>query len=504
MTKERQVKKYSLKTNAVFNALYQILALLAPLLTTPYISRILGSELIGDYAYFYSIVSFFLLVATFGFTDYGTKKIAEVRNNKAERSNVFWGIMSAKGILSLISITGYIIFCLISYRGSSNLLVALTMAFYPLSTLIDPIFYFQGEENFVSISLRNSFIRILTIVLIFTLVKSQNDFIYYVLILAGGNFVATGIMYFSFKGAVFGPQKSKILVFKYLKESFPFFVPTLAVTLFGQLNQTLLGIIGNSASENGYFAQGMKFINILTGLVGSLSIIMLSRISYLTAEKNDNEIKQKIKKTFDVFWSISFACTFGIAAINKQLIPVFLGDGYDKVIPVLYILCPIIIFSPLNNLYGNLYFRPKNKIWIQTYIIIFVALLNIILNLLLIPRFGSIGCAISSLVTEALQFPLLAYYAKEEIDIRQVLKSAIEPFDCGLITFMAVYASGEVINGKISSLLEVLVLIVIGILFYGIFGLLFKDPLIIFAKETILKAISKIKNIFNKKPKKSI
>lgn len=492
-------KRHSLKTNAIFNGLYQILVLLAPILTTPYISRIFGAEIIGDYSYYYSILGYFTLVAAFGFSDYGTKIIAENRDDIKKRSQLFWEIMVAKGFISFLCLVAYVITSIFLFKDNQTALyIFLAMTFYIVSILIDPTFFFQGDEDFVSISIRNSLMRILTIILIFVCVRSSNDIVIYALILSLGNLFASGIIYFSFKGKHISKYKIKISnVLRHIKDSFPFFIPALAVTLFTSLNQTLLGVLGNNSAENGYFSQGMKIQNLLSSLAGSLSVIMLSRMSYLLASNDKEQIRVKTIKTFEAFWSVTMPMTFGICVIAPLLIPLFLGNGYNGAIAVVILSSPCIILSPLNGLFGSLYYRPRNKIWIQTLIILGSSIFNIVLSLILIPKYLAIGAVIARFGAEVIQLPFLIYYSKKDLSVSTVFSSIIKPFDNSLIMFIIVYLENKVFSSIMQSNIVLLFIeIMTGGIVYLVLAILTKDT---FITGLIKVVLFKIKKIFSKK-----
>lgn len=495
--KHFSLKTKSLKINTIFNGIYQILALLAPLLTTPYVSRIFNASILGDYNYYYSILGYFTLVATFGFNYYGTKVIAELRDNKEEKSKAFWSIMFAKALLSILCLGIYFIVFFSLFKGNQTAIyIFLSMTLYIVSILVDPIFYFQGNENFVSISIRNTLMRVLTIVLIFVFVKTQDDIVIYSIILSVGNLFATIIMFFSFKkGEINKPKWKELKIWKSFKESFPFFIPSLAVTLFTSLNQTLIGAFSDSA-QSGYYSQAMKIISILSGIAGSLSIIMLSRMSYLFHTNNEKEIKKKIAQTFNALWIIAMPLFFGLLFITSRLVPAFFGAGYEGAIPVIYISSIIIILSPINTIYGSIYYKPKNKIWTQIIIILFSSALNVVLSLLLIPKYGANGAAVGRLIAEFAQFPLLFYYAKNDISLKDVFGGSIKALDSSLIMFFILFFFNKYIATSISRNLIVLIAeILIGALVYGVFEIIFKEEFVIQFLKSIKQKLKKKKAV---------
>lgn len=492
-------KTKSLKINAIFNGFYQILTLMAPLLTTPYISRVLGPEVIGDYSYYYSILGYFTLIATFGFNDYGTKVIAQYRDDPQKKSDAFWGIQMAKFLLSLVCLGAYFTtFFVLFSNNQTAIYVFLGMSLYIVSIMFDPTFFFQGNENFVSISIRNAIIRVLTIVLTFVFVKSENDIVKYTLVLSIGNLLATIIMFFSFRrGDVKKPTSFKNLqLFSHLRLAFAYFIPNLAVTLFTSLNQTMLGAM-SSSMESGYYSQASKIIGLLSTFAGSLSIIMLSRMSFLFATGNEEQIRQKTQKTFEAFWAVALPLTFGIVAIAPTLVPLFFGPGYEKVIPNMYILAAIIVLSPLNTLFGSVYYRPKNKIWIQSGIIVVASAINISVSYFLISSFQSLGASAGRFIAEIVQLPLLMFFSRKSLSKSTIFHSFIKPFDNSLIMFIAVIICNEFLQnlGIFSSIIMLCLEVFIGALVYVIMEILTKET---FGYGLVMLVMGKIKQLSKK------
>lgn len=489
--KQKTERKYSLKVNAIFNALYQILALLTPLITMPYISRVFNVSTLGDYNFYYSILGYFTLIAAFGFNDYGTKVISENRDDKEKEADAFWGVFTAKGILSLACLIFYIALSFILYHGNQTAIILLmSMSLYIVTVMIDPAFYFQGKENFVSICVRNTIVRILTLVCTFLFVKGEEDLFLYSFLMSASNLLAMIVMDISLaKIKLPKPNIKKLFVWNHIKNALPFFIPTVASTLFTSLNQTMVGAFSTS-TESGYYSQGIKMINLLVTLTGSLTVIIFSRMTYLFSKGDQEEIKKKIGQTFEAFWAVALPLTFGICAVNETFIPLFFGSGYDGAINVVYITAPIIILSPINSLYGSLYYRLNNKIWIQTFIICICSLVNIILCFLLIPYCGAVGSSSARLIAELIQLPLLMYYASKMISPKIVFNPIIKPLDNSLIMFICVYGLSKFMSGVLSGIWLLILEVVVGVVVYGALELITKDT---FVYGTCVQILGKIK-----------
>ena len=481
----------SLKVNAIFNSIYQILSMLVPLVTAPYISRVLGVVNNGYYAYYYSITTYFVLFATFGFNDFGTKYIAEVRDDRAKTSSRFWAITFSKLILGLLVIFIYLLFSYFTFGDNEiGLNLLLICSGFIISSVIDPTFFFQGKEKFVSISLRNIFIRIITTVLIFCIVRNSNDLYTYAFIMSLGQIFASLIMFFSFKGEkITLPKFNKNDLIESFKGAFSYFLPALAVTLFNSLNQTLLGLFGYEGEESGYFGQAIKIISILATFVGSINVIVLSRISYLQALNDEEGIKKQTGKIFQVFWVASLPIMFGLMAISNIFIPAFFGEEYAKATISTLILAPVVILSPLNGLIGSIYYRPKNKIYLQTSFIIIASVVNIIVCVILIPELKSYGAAIGRLSAEIMQLPLLIVFSYKYINYRQIAKNLVKPFFSSLIMGTCVFLTVTYI--ELNDWVLIVIGIVLGVVAYYFLELILKDKFVLDNTKVIINFIKK-------------
>ena len=267
-----------------------------------------------------------------------------------------------------------------------------------------------------------------------------------------------------------------LAILHHLKSAFPFFVPSLAVSLFSSLNQTMLGALVEDSVKGGYFSQATKIVTILATFAGSLSIIMLSRMSYLINSGQKNEVERKIKQTLQAYWVVALPLFWGILSVNRDLVPVFLGEEFTPAIIDLYILCPLILFSPFSGLLGSLYFRPQNKIWIQTSILLLASLLNIAISTVLIPLLQDIGTSLARLIAEFIQIPLLIFFVRKTIPLKIIFKDFIKPFDNSLIMFLSVTLIHNILTNHFIPGLCLFFEIVLGILIYCILEYFTKEP----------------------------
>ena len=171
------------KNNFIYNVVYQILILIIPLITSPYLARVIGVDGVGTYSYTYSIVHYFMLFTLLGLNNYGNRAIAKVRDDKEKLSKTFWSIYIFQVIMGLSMLALYVLYVLVSNTSYKTL--AIIEILFIISAILDINWLFFGMEEFKKTITRNTIVKILNVVLIFLLVKNSNDLWKYTLIMAG-------------------------------------------------------------------------------------------------------------------------------------------------------------------------------------------------------------------------------------------------------------------------------------------------------------------------------
>lgn len=385
----------SIKKNFIYNSVYQILIIVIPLITTPYISRVLGPAGIGEYSYRYSITSYFMIFILLGLNNYGNRAIARVRDNKEMLRKTFWSIYGMQLFVGIIINLIYLIYCLVL---SSNTGISIILWLYVLSSTIDVNWFFFGMEKFRMTVTRNCIIKILSTISIFILVKTSNDLKVYCLILSGSTLFSQSILWpYIIKNIK--PPKLKIEdIIVHIKPNLFLFLTVIAVSLFKIMDKVMLGIMANTA-EVGFYESSEKVIAVPTALITSLGTVMLPHMTNIVAKKSD--IGEKI-----IYYSIIFAMfisssiCFGIMGVAKEFVPFFYGPGYEKCVLLFWILLPSCLFLAFANVIRTQYLIPHQ--YDKEYVIsaFLGAIVNIVINLILIPQYGAIGAAIGTLFAE--------------------------------------------------------------------------------------------------------
>lgn len=289
----------SIKKNYIFNTLYQILTMITPLITVPYVSRILGVDNVGVQSFTKSVVTYFTLVAALGTTAYGQREIAINRNNDYTRSKLFWEIELLSIFTTIITTVVWGLFCFVSkeYR-----IIYYILTLEILSVAFDISWLFMGLEQFKFIVIRNSIIKIVGIVLIFVFVRTSNDLLIYITINTLSGLVGNIATWTYLPRVISKIKLNELYPFRHFKNTISYFIPTIAISVYTVLDKTMIGAITSSEIQNGNYEQAQKIIQIIKNLIVSLNIVMSSRMSYLFSQNEFSEIKNKIDKSFSLLF----------------------------------------------------------------------------------------------------------------------------------------------------------------------------------------------------------
>ncbi|MBQ5951074.1 MAG: flippase [Lachnospiraceae bacterium] len=388
----------SLKKNYLFRVFYELLVLITPFITTPYVSRILKADGVGIYSYTHSIITYFMLFGALGTAGYGAREIARARDDRERSSKLFWEIelltVMTSGACLAVWIGVIIVFA--RYRWY---FLALTP--FLLSTMFDISWYFTGLEKVRNIVVRNSAVKILGIVLLFLLVKKKDDLILYCVINSMTMLLGNLSMWLYLPGMLTKVDFRGLHFRHHLHETLIYFIPTIATSIYTVLDKTLIGAITGSSYQNGYYEQATKIIKIVKSVVFvAVNSVMGARISYLFAEEKYDEIRRRIARSMDFIYLLAYGAIFGIVGIASRFVPLFFGEGYDPVVPLLYCMVPLILIIGTSNCLGSQYFTPSGQRKRSAKVIVLGACINLCFNLLLIPRFLAYGATVASVIAE--------------------------------------------------------------------------------------------------------
>ena len=415
------MSKKSIAKNYVYNLIYQILILVLPLITTPYTARVLGAEKIGIYSYTYSILSYFILFGALGVALYGQREIAYVGNDKAKSKKTFWEIVLCRFVTMMVAIVIYYIFYMRKGEYAVYYRIWLLELF---ATIFDISWFFQGLEDFKKTVVRNVIVRLASVTLIFVLVKTPADLIKYITIYAIADLVGNLSLWLYLPKYFKGVKVKNIKVFSHLPAIILLFIPQIANQIYNLLDKTMIGKMILDKSEVGYYEQGQKVIRVLLTIVTSLGIVMIPRMASTFASGDKEKIREYMEKSFKFVFFLAFPIMFGIMSVSESFVPIFFGEGYDKVSILINVISPTILLTGLANVMGTQYLLPTKRQKEYTISILGGLIVNFILNYILIKLCNSIGASIATVVSQLVVVAIEFYMIRKDINIKKVIKSS--------------------------------------------------------------------------------
>ena len=406
--------------NYAYNLSYQLLLIILPIITTPYVTRVFSSNDLGTYSFFNSIVTYFVLLATLGVANYGTK---EISGNRTIIHKNFWGIYTLQLGATILSLTLYILLCL-TFSLMQNP-VAYILGLSLLSKGLDISWLFQGLEDFRKITVRNITVKLVGVIAIFLFIKSASDLYLYVFLLTIFELLGQLSMWLPAKEFIGKPHFDLMYAKRHLKPVILLFLPQIAISLYVSLDSTMLGVLA-SARDVGIYDQALRLVNILLTLVTSLGSVMLPRVSNLLSSGDHKAVNKMHEMSFLIYNLVIFPIIAGMLIVNDDFVNFFLGQDFQEARYAIAIMIFRMFFIGWTNIMGIQILIPHNKnkeFMLSTTI---PAIVSVGLNLLLLPKLGYIGAAIVSVLTEVLVWLIQLFYTRSYLREVPILGSLIK------------------------------------------------------------------------------
>lgn len=403
-------QKSKVVKNYIFNTSYQLLAIIVPLVTTPYISRALGADGIGIYSFTYSIVSYFVIFSVLGTSTYGSKQIGILQDDPVGRSKKFWDILTLRLVTSGLALVLYTVYVLVFAKNKG---IALIQGFYLLATLCDTAWFFQGMEDFRRVALRNYAIKLLNVVIIFVFIHNPDDLWEYVLMLAGLTFLGNLSIIPYLRKYLVKVDGYKPKPFTDFGVIMQLFIPAMALQMYEMLDKTMIGVITQSDAQNGYYEQSNKIVKMALIMITALNTVLLPKSSKAYAENKLDEMEDYLYRSYRFVWFLGVPLMCGVIGVSRTLVPVFFGDGFEPVINVLCIMALLFVPIALNSTSSTQFFISTGRQNVYTVCVLIGGAVNVILNAVLIPNMQADGAAVASVAGEVvIMVAMLMYVAR--------------------------------------------------------------------------------------------
>lgn len=463
--------------NYIYSVLYQILVLIAPIITAPYLARVLGADSLGIYSYVSSSGSIITTISLLGIYAYGNRQTAYVRENRASLTSTFWELELLRLILGSIGTAIYLLYARFNQDYSIFFYI-----YYPyiLAQFLDCSWIYVGLENMKPAVLKNAVTKIANIAGIFFLVKSKDDLWIYILLLAATALLANLSIYTQLPQYIDRPKINKRKLSIHLKGSLALFLPQVASLFYLQVDKVMLEWLTGTTNQVSFYDQAEKIVTIPLSLITVISSVVMPRLANEYQKGNTIAITDLLLRAGKYALCMAMPMMLGIFCIARQLIGWYLGSEFASTAIAIMILSPIILLNTLAGISGNQYFTATNqtRILLKAYIV--AAAMNVVVNALLIPRYGYVGAAVATVISNLASVVTQYYSFTKQVQIKVLWK------------YLLKYLAGALLMTDVlviftwcmsATALTTLVQIVIGIATYAFYLIVTRDTVI---KELLL------------------
>ena len=440
--------------------------MLFPLITFPYAARILMADGIGHINFFSSIISYISLFTSLGIPMYAIRETARVRDNQRELSKTTTEILILHACLTIL---GYIAVFIIAFTVPKVMVDIPLFLMLSMSIILSAIgceWFYQGVEDFKYITIRAIVIRTLCVVLLFLLVHSKDDLMYYAIYTVVGS-VGNNILnfirlrkYIKLSYISFNELKPS----RHIKPVLKIFVLNLVISIYVNLDTVMLGFLKDETCV-GYYTGASRLTKMLLGIVSSLGTVMIPRLSNLIHNGQIDDFNRLSQRAFDFVLALSFPLFLGLIVTAPMLIKLFCGPSYEPAITTLQILSPILLFIAISGVLGVQILYPQGKENIVVKSTMFGAITNFTLNLTLIPMKANNGAAIATCVAELMVTFVILFIGRKYLPIEYSFKRYSNYVIGGALMFCAIQVIKSIPN--LSILIHLILIVVSGITIYG-------------------------------------
>ena len=431
------MKEKSLALNALFNSLHRIVNLIFPIVTSIYISHILLADGIGKISIAQNLVQYFVILAPLGIPNYGTREIAKQRDNYYEKNKLFTELLLINFVSTCICIFFYYFSIFYMSHFSEERLLYAVCGIPIICNLFNIEWFFQGQEEYVYISIRNTIVKMLSLIIILFFVRKKSDYVLYALIYAvglGANHILNLIRIRKFNVKL---VLSDLSLKRHFRPIFILLCSAIAIELYTLLDTTMLGIM-TSSNVVGYYTNSIKLNKIVVGLVAAIGGVLLPRLSYYRKNNMQEKCSEVISLITNIMLFLVIPAATGLFCLADIIVPLFFGNSFIPAIITTKIGTIIVIVLGLSNLFGTQVLLTYNKEKSLFGAVIIGALSNMCMNIFLIPKFQHNGAIVASVISETLVTVITFIMASRCVPIKIDYNSCIKSIFTSSIMFLLI------------------------------------------------------------------
>lgn len=465
--------------NYLYNVGYQVLAIIVPLITSYYVSRVLSPEGVGANAFTNSIIQYFMLLANIGIGYYGNREIAYVRDNKQKMAATFWEIQIVKTVMTVVAYLSFVVF-MAFYSGNKTYMWAQSINL--LAVAFDISWLYQGLEDFKRTVLRNTFVKIISMIAIFIFIKSPKDVALYIIVLALSTLLGNLTLWpHAVNNYGHVDRGTKLNPWRHFVPTVTMFVPQIATQLYVQLNRTMLGLMVDQKAS-GFYQYSDNLVKLILAFVTATGTVMLPHVANAFAQHDMEKVHKMLYKTFDFVSALAYPMMFGIAGVSMTLAPLYYSSKYAPVGPAMLIESIVILMIGWSNVIGTQYLLPVNRVKDFTTSVTIGAVVNIIMNFPLIHLWGLNGAMWSTVLSEISVTAYQLFVVRKSLDIRKIFTGSWKYLLSGIVMFVPVFWLNTHMK---ASWLWMLVEVALGVVIYAGMVCLLRAPVLDQLKELL-------------------
>ena len=481
-------KVKSIKINAFLNGLRSVLNLIFPLITFPYVSRVLSVNGMGIYNFSNTYISYFILIAGLGINTYAVREGAKFRRDE-EKIRSFSNQLFSINIISTVIAYLLLILTLILFHSLSNYVSCiLIFSLQILFTTIGTEWLYIIYEEYAYITIRSIIFKIFSIALLFILVKTPNDYLIYAGITVFAGVGSNILNYIHAKSFVSIKFTLKINWNYHLKPILIIFAATVATTIYVYSDNTILGLLKGDY-DVGIYSIAVKIYTIAQSLLTAILTVTIPRLAFLYGQKLMVEYKKLLRQVTDMLVILALPAATGLMMLSKEIVLLIASEKYLPSVTSLRIISWAIIFSIFSWFFSDCVLIPAKR---ESYIFkstLITAILNIILNLLLIPHGSYNAAALCTVISEFLVMILNGYFCRDIIGPIIFSKSSMSNVCTSILGCVGIIVTCRLIMQITNSFILVIILSVIisGIIYFAILIILRNAIVINYIKQYLTR-----------------
>lgn len=483
----KQESSSGLHQNLFYNLIYQVVVILAPLVVTPKLSRVLGPDYIGLKSFTFSIVYYFAVCGVLGLDIYGQKKIAEYKEDKEKRSKMFLQIASLRVILCSVSTLIFVMIFIVFNNDTLTRSIYLCWLIYLVREIINPIWYLQGREQYKYISITNIISQILYVASVFIFVDTKEDILKYIVFYTLIPLIIS-ILYIPkvIKDIKFVSIASKEWI-PILKEALIYFVPTIATALYSMLDKTMLGFFDPSKVSTGFYEQAEKLVKVALAFSTASFTIMRTRMTYVYCNSSEDNYKKHASLFISISMFLCWPIMFGIVGISNDFVPLFFGKGYESVVSLSKIFSLVVPCLTISGMLQAIYVFPQGLQNMMNRYYLVALTINAVLNSIFIPIFASYGAAMASVMAELILALFLIIRAKHSIPVKKIISTSGKYILSSVVMLIVMkYISRNI---DVATIYKVVIEFSVGIIVYIVICIILRDNFLIEMIKSVLLRI---------------